>query len=582
MELPITRGATAGRLYASQIGYAPDDEVFAVLGLPAGSPPPGSFAVARASDGAVVFRGGPHDIIPFGLSWHGSNGLGDTYVLDCRRWRPARGRYRFAVGGVTSPAFRVDRGVYDVRHTRPLYFFRVQRSSVEMAWQALDGATGWHGVDHLDDARQGTAGDHGGGDSELLQQPPVFAAGTHIPTAGGWFDAGDYNKYMGNTPWAVYNLLLSYESHPAYWQRVDDDGDGLPDILLDCRWALDWMLKMMHADGSVYERVFNGYDAPFDGRPDLETDNAIGTADDRPLDTDRWADVTAKSAYAMAAAYRVFRAVDPSRAAAYLEMARRTWEWARANRNVVQEQRYGGGLYFGDVDINLALAAAELFLATGEAEPYRAYALAAVDLHLDRADWTGVSAWEYHPSLALQRAHAVTDDSGRRRDIEAALAGATRARIERQRGNPYRINPEWLFESPRGAGFGQNDLAVSSALDALWLYKRAGDRAFRDYAVNEIQWVWGRNPMGECWVSTPLAERYTRIHHTRVTAMHPLEGVVVPGATDRDRDGIPDCEDNGDWFYSEPTINQQAVYVRGLADMHFASGGGDDWEPLPE
>ena len=55
---------------------------------------------------------------------------------------------------------------------------------------------------------------------------------------------------------------------------------------------------------------------------------------------------------------------------------------------------------------------------------------------------------------------------------------------------------------------------------------------------------------------------YTRIPYWKATAKHPIEGVVVPGATDRDGNGIPDYADNGEYFYSEPTINQQAMFIR--------------------
>jgi hypothetical protein len=262
-----------------------------------------------------------------------------------------------------------------------------------------------------------------------------------------------------------------------------------------------------------------------------------------------------------------------------LDAAERTWRWSAANRHQVKEQVYGGGLYFGDVDINLTLGAAELFLTTGR-EEYRQHALREVARRVPIGDWTDVSSWEYHPSLALQRCHVLADER-LRQGIEVLLADATRARLARQQSNPYRVDDEWLFASKRGQGFGQNDLATASALDALWLYERTGERAYRDYAVNEIQWVWGRNPVGVCGLSTCLAECYPRVHHTRVTAMHALEGVVVPGPTDHDGDGLPDFSDKGDWYYSEPTINQQAAYLRTLAELHFASGGGDDLLELP-
>jgi len=79
-----------------------------------------------------------------------------------------------------------------------------------------------------------------------------------VDVSGGWHDAGDYNKYMGNTPYAAYILLRAYESEPDLWH--DLDGNGLPDILDEVKVALDWMMKMQTPDGSVYERVYSGYD----------------------------------------------------------------------------------------------------------------------------------------------------------------------------------------------------------------------------------------------------------------------------------------------------------------------------------
>jgi hypothetical protein len=66
---------------------------------------------------------------------------------------------------------------------------------------------------------------------------------------------------------------------------------------------------------------------------------------------------------------------------------------------------------------------------------------------------------------------------------------------------------------------------------------------------------------------------YTRVPHWRATAKHAIEGVAVPGATDRNGNGIPDYTDTGDWFYSEPTINQQAMFIRVMTSLYFASGG---------
>ena len=310
--------------------------------------------VDAANPATVVWSSPANAAVAFPGGWSGSDAVGDTYRLDLSAATLAPGSYRVASNGLLSAPFAVAADAYDIARLAPLEFFRIQRADAAVSWTSLDGATGGHGPDHLDDARQATRKDKGGGDTALIQQDYLALPSGRLDVAGGWSDAGDYNKYMGNTPWAAYLLLLTAEERPAYWARVDVDADGVPDLRQLVIPALDWMLKMQWTDGSVFERVFNGYGAAFDGRPDLETDGVPGTADDRPLDSDRYADITAKAVYAWATGYRVLG--DPR----YLAAAERAWDWAYANRTRLKPKVYGGGLYFGDLEQGLTLGAVEL------------------------------------------------------------------------------------------------------------------------------------------------------------------------------------------------------------------------------
>ena len=519
-----------------------------------------SFQILELPTGAVVYISQTGDVLRYPGGWIGSNAKGDTYLLDFTRANLPAGRYIVESNGVRSYPFNIDPAIYDVKRFRPLEFFRIQMSGVGGRWESLDGSIGGHGPDHLDDARQANRKDRGGGDRTLIEQDYLQLPNGHLDVAGGWFDAADYNKYMGNTPWAAYLLLLTYEEHQDYWSQVDENRNGHPDLLEYVRHASEWMLKMQHSDGSVYERVFNGFAAPFDGRPDLETDNQIGTADDRPLDTDRYADITVKSSYAMAVAYRVFG--DPR----YLDMAIKTWDWAYVNQGRVKPKVYGAGLYFGDVEIGLTLGAIELYRATSSRK-YLDYATARVQSHLAAGDWVNPSSWDFQQSYVLQRYFdlASAEDQGR---IVSQLQGRWNAGIQFQARNAYRMNDEWLY-----GNFGQNENSTSSAGDALWVFMKTNDRKYYDYAVNQLAWVFGRNPFGESWLASTSVSEYTRIPYWKATAKHPIEGVVVPGATDRDGNGIPDYADNGEYFYSEPTINQQAMFIRVMTALYFASGG---------
>jgi len=72
---------------------------------------------------------------------------------------------------------------------------------------------------------------------------------------GGWFDAGDYNKYVSFTNSTLHNLLSAYEENPDAFSdnwNIPESGNSIPDIIDEIKWELDWLLKMTNTDGSVH------------------------------------------------------------------------------------------------------------------------------------------------------------------------------------------------------------------------------------------------------------------------------------------------------------------------------------------
>ncbi|MFT3701977.1 MAG: glycoside hydrolase family 9 protein [Agriterribacter sp.] len=70
---------------------------------------------------------------------------------------------------------------------------------------------------------------------------------------GGWFDAGDFNKYTTFTLTPVCNLLETYRMHPSYFTddyNIPESGNGIPDILDEVKWELDWLTRMQDATGT--------------------------------------------------------------------------------------------------------------------------------------------------------------------------------------------------------------------------------------------------------------------------------------------------------------------------------------------
>ena len=91
--------------------------------------------------------------------------------------------------------------------------------------------------------------------------------GTVISSQGGWYDAGDYNKYIVNSGITTYTMLLAYECYPAYWKNrnlnIPESDNNLPDMLDETLFNLRWMLTMQDTDGGVYHKLTTKNFEPF-------------------------------------------------------------------------------------------------------------------------------------------------------------------------------------------------------------------------------------------------------------------------------------------------------------------------------
>lgn len=119
----------------------------------------------------------------------------------------------------------------------------------------------------------------GRSDNKVLIHPSAASdkrpAGTVISTPGGWFDAGDYNKYIVNSGITMGTLLSAYEDFPKYFDtlktNIPESKDAVPDILNEAIYNLRWMLTMQDPnDGGVYNKCT---EAAFDGMVMPNTNN---------------------------------------------------------------------------------------------------------------------------------------------------------------------------------------------------------------------------------------------------------------------------------------------------------------------
>jgi endoglucanase len=254
-SLAVTAAALAQavdpHLRVDQFGYRPNARKVAVLraavtgfDAPAAWVPGPVIEVRRAADGVVVFSGAP-------VPWSGGAVHADSgdrcWHLDFTALRtPGDYRVHDPASSRASVPFRIAANVYDAPLRAALRMFFHQRCGfaktppfVHANW--ADGAS------HL--------GPQQDADCRAVLNP---VAATSRDLRGGWYDAGDYNKYVNFADDCVHALLDAYLAAPAFWPDdlgIPESGNGVPDVLDEVKWELDWLLRMQNPDGSLLHKV---------------------------------------------------------------------------------------------------------------------------------------------------------------------------------------------------------------------------------------------------------------------------------------------------------------------------------------
>ena len=117
----------------------------------------------------------------------------------------------------------------------------------------------------------------GHADTRVMIHPSAASAerpaGSYIISPLGWYDAGDYNKYIVNSAYSVAVMLLSYEQNRGYYDalntNIPESNNQTADLLDELMYNMQWMLTMQDPnDGGVYHKLttpnFEGFVMPTD------------------------------------------------------------------------------------------------------------------------------------------------------------------------------------------------------------------------------------------------------------------------------------------------------------------------------
>jgi len=337
-----------------------------------------------------------------------------------------------------------------------------------------------------------------------------------IASPKGWYDAGDYNKYIVNSGISTYTLLAAYEAYPAAFGHdvgIPESGNGVPDILDEAMWNLEWMLTMQDPlDGGVYHKLTN---LRFDG---IVMPHAANR-------TPRY--VVAKSTAAaldfaatMAAASRVLAPYEkqwPGMSARMLAAAESAWRWAAANPKAVfkNPKDVATGEYGDDqLGDEFAWAAAELFIVTGKQD--YADALRKHDAPLTTPSWSGVRTLGWI-SLAQHRERLAPS-------FERAAIAPKLDALATQLLNTWRAGGYQVPMAGKDMVWGSNAVILNGAMVLLQAYRLNGNAEYLAAAQSGLDYVLGRNATGFSFVTGFGARPTLHPHHRPSMA----DGVAAP------------------------------------------------------
>lgn len=378
-------------------------------------------------------------------------------------------------------------------------------------------------------------------DNHVLVHPnavgPDRPAGTVISSPKGWYDAGDYNKYIVNSAYSIGLMQAVYRLFPDYFAaqsvNIPESSNRTPDFLDEMYYNLSWMLTMQDpADGGVYHKLttpsFEGFIRPVECRQSRYVVRKSVTA---ALDF----------AASMAQASSLFAPYEqdyPGFSRRALAAAERAYLWAEAhpeafyNQDELNKQYQPpvltGAYGDGNAQDEFFWAASELYLVTGK-PVYREKVVHTVPQRYNTPSWGSTAALGVFAWLCPER-ELTGDDQALATTLKEMLLAYAEKSVHNSLRTP--------FHAPYGndaKDFFWGCLAEKCAnqgTSLVYTYLLTGKEPYLTNAFRNMDYLLGRNATGYCYVTGFGTKSPLHPHH-RLSASDgieaPIPGLLVGG-----------------------------------------------------
>ena len=332
--------------------------------------------------------------------------------------------------------------------------------------------------------------------------------GTVLSSPKGWYDAGDYNKYIVNSGISTYELLLAYDNFRTLFDtlnlNIPESTNKTADLLDEIKWNVDWMLTMQDPnDGGVYHKLtteqFSGHEAPYK------------TTEQRYVVTKSTA---AALNFAAVMAY-VSRLGGLGDSDYYLKVAQRAMIWAEkypdstfTNPKGVATGEYGDNSLADE----FSWAKTELLFAGSEGK-------------LPRTDYVGVPSWNSVSTLGL---FSEIGANGKSLSNDAFLKAVDKMYTYYE-GNIFKVS---MGANSSDFVWGSNASAANQGVMFIQAYILTKDKKYLSAATGLVDYILGKNPTGYSYVTGYGKKTPMHIHHRPSIGddiVNPVPGFMAGG-----------------------------------------------------
>lgn len=343
--------------------------------------------------------------------------------------------------------------------------------------------------------------------------------GTVISSPGGWYDAGDYNKYIVNSGYTMGVWLMSYELNKAYFDalklNIPESGSAMPDMLEEALYNIRWMLTMQDLDGGVYHKLTT---------PNFEKFIRPDQCKQQRYVVLKTTAATLDFAATMALAARVYAPFDLEFSAQAAEAAKKAFAWAQEHPEIYYDQPAMNEVFqpsittgaYDDTKVTdeFYWAATELYLLTHE-QTFRDIANAQRPVRYTPAVWGDVAElatleWLMHKDELNPYAQQLFTN-----ELSSYLAPyLDEAETVSVLRGPYGNREEDFFWGSNSEG------CCWRGIECLYAYHLTGDKRYLTNAKRCLNYILGQNNTGYCFV-TGFGSRPTSHPHHRLSYSHP-------------------------------------------------------------